>query len=183
MLTGSSRSSLALGAALGLGAGLVANLVRKTAVQAPTMFGGDWADALALEHRAALKIFDALETTSEDDAGKRTMLLTQLKHTIGKHAFQEENAIYPALREHGLAPAEKDLAGEHDDVKHFLFRLSELDRSDPQWLPTLRSLRAAIEPHMREEEQTIFPQLRDKLGEEGNRHLTAAMNREGFKLA
>lgn len=147
------------------------------------MFGGDWADALALEHRAALKIFDALEQTSEDEVRQRTALLTQLKHALGKHAFQEENAIYPALREHGLVPAENHLSAEHADVKHFLFQLSELERGDPQWLPTLAALRAAIEPHMVEEEQTIFPQLRGKLGAEGNRHLSAVMNREGFKLA
>jgi iron-sulfur cluster repair protein YtfE (RIC family) len=183
MLTHQTRSSLAVGAVLGLGAGLFANLARKAMVQAPTMLAADWADALALEHRAALKLFDALEQTTAEDAGKRTTLLTQLKHAIGKHAFQEENVVYPALRDHGLAPAEEELAREHGDVKHFLFQLSEMERSHPDWLATVRSLRAAIEPHMAEEEQTIFPQLRDKLGEEGNRALAQAMNREGLKLA
>lgn len=177
-----TRSSLAF-AALGLGAGLVANLARKAAVQAPTAFAGDWASALAAEHKAALKVFDALEATDTSDTGKRTALLADLKHAIGRHAFQEENVIYPALREHGLAPSEAELAKEHADVKHFLFRLTEMSRDDAQWLPTLRELRAAIEPHMAEEENEVFPQLAAKLSEEDNAALFKAMNKEGFKLA
>lgn len=183
MTSHQTTSSLAVGAAFGLGAGLLANLARKAAVQTPAIRAKDWAEALALEHRATLEIFDAIEKTTERDTGKRATLLSQLKHAINKHAFQEENVVYPALREHGLGPAEEELAREHADVKHFLFQLSELDRSDPEWLQKVRSLRAAIEPHMAEEEETIFPQLRSKLGDEGNRALAKAMNREGFKLA
>lgn len=175
-------SSLAAGA-VGVGIGLLANFARKAAVQAPTAFSGDWAQALANEHKAALKIFDALEKTTERDVGKRTMLLTQLKHAVGKHAFQEENTIYPALRDHGLAEAEGSLEKEHADVKHFFFRLTEMERSDPEWLPTLRAFRAAIEPHMIEEEKVVFPQLQSKLSEGENHALFKAMNQEGFKLA
>ena len=177
------KSSLATSAALGLGVGLLANVARKVAMQAPTAMQKDWVEALAAEHKAALKIFDALEKTAEDDVGKRTTLLSHLKHAIGKHAFEEENTIYPALRDHGLAPSEAELTKEHADVKHFLFRLTEMKRSDPKWLPTLRELRGAIEAHMTEEEKVIFPQLRNKLSEEENHALAKAMNKEGFKLA
>ncbi len=65
-----------LGAALGVGVGLLANLVRKAAVQAPTMLAGRWDKALAAEHRAALAIFDLIEQTDEKDAARRTLLLT-----------------------------------------------------------------------------------------------------------
>lgn len=183
MFTHGSRSTLALTAALGIGAGLLANMARKVAVQAPTALADDWTKALAAEHRAALAIFDRLEATHDDDSGKRTTLLAQLKHAIGKHALQEENAIYPALREHGLAPEEAELNQEHADMKHFLFQLSVMDRDDGQWLPTLRALRAAIEPHMAEEENEVFPRLRDRLSEDENHALARAMNKEGFKLA
>ena len=177
------KSSLATSAALGLGVGLLANVARKVAMQAPTAMQKDWVEALAAEHKATLKIFDALEKTSDNDVGKRTTLLTHLKHAIAKHAFEEENAIYPALRDHGLAPSEAELTKEHADVKHFLYRLTEMKRGDPQWLATVRELRAAIEPHMAEEEKVIFPSLRDKLSGEENHALAKAMNKEGFKLA
>jgi hemerythrin superfamily protein len=183
MTTSHSNSSLALAAAAGLGAGLAANLARKLMVQAPSALAGDWSEALAAEHRAALAIFDRLEATSQSDERKRKMLLAQLKHAIGKHAFQEENVIYPALRDHGLAPSESELTREHADVKHALFQLTLLPKDDPAWIGEVRALRAAIEPHMQQEENEIFPQLRGRLGEEENQALTRALHKEGLKLA
>ena len=58
-----------------------------------------------------------------------------------------------------------------------------MKRSDPAWMPKARELRRALEPHMREEEQTVFPSLRAKLSEVENKRLTSAMNKEGLKLA
>src|SRR5205085_2369313 len=55
--------SVAIGAAAGIAAGLLANLVRKAAVQAPTLAAGRWDEALAAEHAAALTLFDLLEKT------------------------------------------------------------------------------------------------------------------------
>ena len=60
---------------------------------------------------------------------------------------------------------------------------TEMPRDDAQWLPTLRALRAAIEPHMAEEENEVFPQLAARLSDEDNAALFKAMNKEGFKLA
>ena len=90
--------TVAIGAASGMVAGLLINLVRKAAVQAPTVMAGNWDRALAAEHAAALKIFDLLEKTTEKDKGRRSFLLMQLKHAISKHAFQEENVVYAMMR-------------------------------------------------------------------------------------
>jgi hemerythrin-like domain-containing protein len=171
------------GAAVGVAAGLLANLARKAAVQAPTAMAGNWDEALAAEHAAALKIFDLLEQTGDDQAGRRTTLLTTLKHAIGKHAWQEENVVYPMLRDEGLAEAADHLNHEHGYVKQYFFDLTEMSRSDPAWLPKLKEFRGMIEKHMREEEQELFPKLRGQLSDDQNKHVTAAMNKEGFKLA
>jgi iron-sulfur cluster repair protein YtfE (RIC family) len=40
-----------------------------------------------------------------------------------------------------------------------------------------------IEKHMREEEDDLFPKLREQLSDEQNKHITVAMNKEGLKLA
>jgi len=177
------RGGLAGAAAAGLVVGVAANLIRKAAVQTPSILAGNWADALAAEHAATLKLLDALQATGETNTVRRSLLLAQLKHAIGKHALQEENAIYPALREHGLADSPEKLNSEHGTIKFFLFRLSEMPKDDSAWLGVVAELRAVIEPHMREEEQVVFPQLRGKLSDERNKHLTLAMHREGLKLA
>jgi hemerythrin-like domain-containing protein len=172
-----------VGAAAGFAAGLFVGLARKVAVQAPTILAGEWDEALAAEHKAVIKIFDALEQTTEKDVSKRTVLLTQMKHALGKHALQEENAVYATLRDKGMKEGADHLNHEHGYVKQFLFELTELSRSDALWLPKLREFRTLIEEHVREEEQDLFPKLKAQLSADENKHLTTMMNREGLKLA
>ncbi|MBB4616501.1 hemerythrin domain-containing protein [Sphingomonas abaci] len=179
----STTRQVVIGAALGVGVGLLANLLRKAAVQAPTALAGRWDKALAAEHRAALAIFDLIEQTDENDVARRTLLLTQLKHAIGKHAFQEENSIYAMMRDLQMTEAADHLNHEHGYVKQYFFDLGEMPRDDPAWLPKLRAFRSMIETHMREEEEDLFPRMREKLTGEQNRHLTRLMHREGLKLA
>jgi len=170
-------------AALGVAAGLAANFGRKLMVQAPSMAAGSWREALATEHRMVLKLFDALEATDASQTARRTMLLAQIKHALGKHAFQEENVIYPALRDHGEAEKAEHLIVDHGDVKHFLFELETMANDAPGFLPTVRSLRTNLETHMREEEDEIFPAFDAKLTEKERTKLTLSMNKEGLKLA
>lgn len=179
-----SATGVAVGAAAaGLAVGLAANVARKLAVQAPTTLAGDWDEALATEHAMALKLFDALERTTETNTVKRATLLMQLKHALSKHALQEENAIYPALRDAGDAAAADGLNKDHGYVKQYLYDLSEMPKSSPGFLPKLREFRTDIEKHMREEEDQLFPQLKARLSPEKNKELTSVMNKEGLKLA
>lgn len=179
----STKRTVAIGAAAGLITGLLANLVRKAAVQAPTVAAGRWDKALAAEHAAALKLFDLLERTHDRATTRRTVLLMQLKHAISKHAFQEENVVYAKMRDEGLTEAADHLNHEHGYVKQYFFDLGEMPKGDPAWLPKLREFRVLIEQHMREEEEDLFPRLRDRLSEAQNSHITAAMNTQGLKLA
>ncbi len=180
---GSTGRTIVIGATAGIVAGLLANLVRKAAVQAPTVFAGQWDAALAAEHAAALKIFDLLEKTEDHATARRSFLLMQLKHAISKHAFQEENVVYAMMRDQGLTDAADHLNHEHGYVKQYFFDLTEMSKSDPAWLPKLKDFRSLIERHMEEEEKDLFPKLRGKLTDEQNHHITAAMNKEGLKLA
>ena len=177
----SGKVLLAGGAGLLLG--LLANPARKLAVQAPTMLKKSWDEALAAEHKATLAIVELIEKTTEEDTARRTMLLTQLKHMIGKHAFQEENTVYAMMRKKNLLAAAQALNEDHGEVKRLLFELTELPRSDLQWIHKVRELRGALEDHMRLEETEHFPKLRDVLSAKENEHLSAAMNREGLKMA
>jgi hypothetical protein len=75
---GNFGRKVAIGAAAGVATGLLANLLRKAAVQAPTAMAGNWDTALAAEHLAALKIFDLLEKTNNRATSRRSFLLMQL---------------------------------------------------------------------------------------------------------
>jgi iron-sulfur cluster repair protein YtfE (RIC family) len=170
-------------AAAGLAVGLAANVARKFAVQAPTALAGDWDQALSTEHRLTLKVFDALQATTGENTVKRGALLANLKHMLSKHAMEEENVIYPALREAGEVEAADELNKEHGYVKQYLYELTELPKNSVEFLPKVQKFRTDIEAHIREEETELFPRLKAKLSPEKNKELTAQMNKEGLKLA
>ena len=170
-------------AAAGVAMGVAAMIGRKVAVQAPTRLAGDWDQALAAEHVATLKIFDALEATTVANTVKRSMLLMQLKHALSKHALQEESTVYPALRDAGEVEGADQLNHEQGYAKQHLYRLSNCPTDSIAFLDIVRKFRSDLVSHMRDEEDTLFPALKSKLSEAENKALTTAMNKEGFKLA
>lgn len=174
---------LAGAATAGAALGVLAMLGRKAAVQAPSALAGDWVEALTLEHKAMLKIFDALEATDARNTTRRSILLAQLKHALVKHDVEEGSVIYPALREAGQVEAADHLTRDHGYVKQHLYELDNSPKDSPDFLAKVRRFRADIEQHMTEEETELFPALRAQLSEEKNRQLASAMNKEGFKVA
>jgi hemerythrin superfamily protein len=181
-LTGHTASLIGAAAA-GLVTGLAANLGRKMVVQAPTALAGDWFEGLKVEHKLALALFDQIQATGKGDTARRSVLFTQLKHALGKHAFTEENVIYPALRKWGDTADADKLNHDHGYVKQYLYDLEEMNNGAPAFLEKVAAFRAELEAHIREEEDAIFPPLHAALGEAGNAKVTAQANKEGFKLA
>jgi len=180
---GTSAVKLGIAAAAGAAVGMVAMFGRKTAMQAPTIFAGDWPQALAAEHKAVLRIFEAIEATQAQAVARRTMLLAQLKHALARHAIEEENVIYPALRDAGDRAGAEELIREHGDIKHYLYDLENMPKNAPDFLATIEAFHHEVEAHIDDEENRQFPALFARLSEEQNHKLTRAMNREGFKLA
>ena len=83
-----------------------------------------------------------------------------------------------------MSPMPTSSGAEHNaEVKQGLYDLEQIDKASPAWLERLAEMKAAIEAHVREEEDVIFPRLHGKLSDEENKKLTARMNFEGFKVA
>ena len=181
--SGNAFGRLATGAALGLFAGLALPHARKAVMQAPSLAAGDWVEALAAEHRTVEKAFEALLKTTDGEAPKRELLLTKIAYALTKHAIEEENVIYPALSEGGYADQARHLIEDHGQAKTFIYDLRRISSADPTWIDQARQLFTALQTHMREEEDQIFPAFRDALGPGENARLTRMMNWEGFKVA
>ena len=181
--SGNSFGRLATGAALGLVAGLAFPAARKAVMQGPSALAGDWMDALKAEHRMVEKAFEALLKTSADDMAKREMLLTKIAYALTKHAIEEENVIYPALAEHGHADQAHHAIDEHGRVKTFIYDLRRIPSTDPSWMSRASEFWTALQKHIREEEDEIFPAFHEALSREESATLTKLMNWEGFKVA
>ena len=180
---GGSGGVIAGAAIAGAALGIAANFGRKFLMQMPAAAAGDWFDALKAEHVLTLGIFDKILATDDSQTTQRTALLMKLKYALSKHAHEEENVIYPALRQANLAHDADALGSEHGYVKTYLYELETLPKDSPDWLARVRDFRAMIQEHIQMEENEVFPAFRQALSEEQNARLTTMMNKEGFKLA
>lgn len=180
---GGQTGLLAAAAMAGAAVGLAANYGRRFVVQGIAGASGDWAEALATEHRLVLALFDKIEATGDTQTSARAHLLAKLKNALGKHALEEENVVYPALRQANSVHDADALNAEHGYVKTYLYELENMPKGSAEWLTRARDFRAMIEEHMKMEEDEVFPALRSLLTDEQNARLTAAVSREGMKLA
>ncbi len=110
-------------------------------------------------------------------------VLLGIKQGLTKHALQEEDVVYPMLREMGVETETKELYSEHADIKTYLHELEQKPKDDPQWLERVRAFHTLIQHHVREEEEELYPRFQSQLSEEQNKKLTKRMNVEGLLLA
>jgi len=169
--------------AIGAIAGLAAGQARKLAMQGPSIASGDWMDALKTEHRMVEKLFEALFATDDRQVVKRNALLGKIAYALSKHAVQEENVIYPALKESTPDGRARELVDDHAEIKTFIFELKRMEASDPRWIVRAAEFQQLVERHVREEEDVIFPAMFSSLSSEENAKLTTMMNWEGYKVA
>ena len=170
-------------AALGFVVGVALLGGRKAVMQAATGLAGDWFAALKADHQLVDGLFTLLERTAEGETGKRQLLISKIAYALAKHQFEEEHVVYPTLLDGGPAETPRHLDAEHFEMKSFVHELLVLPKDDPQWLKKAAALRRLIQAHVREEEQIVFPRLRERLSAQQNARLTRALHREGLKLA
>ena len=180
----SNGTGALIGAAVGGAAlALVANFGRKLFVQGKSALAGDWDEALAAEHDAALAIFDKMLATDASQSFRRTMLLKQLGHALDKHTHEEEHVVYPALRQADDKYDADLLEGEHGYVKTYLYELDQIGSDAPNWLEKVRQFRGVLERHVRMEEEEVFPRFKSELTDEQNAKITSLVNKDGFMMA
>lgn len=131
---------------------------------------------LIRQHRTLLSLLERMEQTPASAAGRRLFLFLAFKRTIAKHALAEEDVAYPVLYgEAGRPDATEHLYREHADMKIHLFALQKNLRNEEGWKTHVRALRDEIREHARQEEDEIFPQLRElgqaRQSSELSRHL------------
>jgi hemerythrin superfamily protein len=183
MQLGRNSGAVLAGAAFGFLAGLAAIPARKLAIQGAEATIGDWVDILAAEHHNIEKSFDALMRTDDHETVKRQALLLKISYALNKHALQEENVVYPAIRKINPSTAGQ-LVADHAEIKSLLSALQyDIDKSDPLWLSTANLLRDKVVSHAHIEEETVFPGARAAMSADENAALTRHMNWEGLKVA
>lgn len=108
---------------------------------------------------------------SGDGAEKtRQSLFEELHHDLEVHTAFEEDVFYPTFRDdkndEQARDEVKDALNEHDEAKTMLAKMADMDKTSPEFIEHCRTLLEALEHHISDEEDEIFPQAREAVSAE-----------------
>jgi hemerythrin-like domain-containing protein len=117
-------------------------------------------EILKQDHRGAMSLIKLLEASDE---GATDEVFNKLKGALMLHTQMEERHLYPALESQDET---RDLILEsyqaHSRVDELLAEMGSLESSD--FKESLNELKSAIESHVDEEENELFPKAQLILG-------------------
>jgi hemerythrin-like domain-containing protein len=124
-------------------------------------------DVLIEDHREVEQLFQELESPTTE-AGRRGNLATVAIAELVRHSVAEEMYLYPTTREvlsDGDQLADHEIA-EHSEAEEIMKRLEPLQPGDPEFETQAQALIAAVRHHITDEEENLFPRLREACSRE-----------------
>ena len=120
-------------------------------------------DGLSLlkeDHDKAKEAIRKIEGTNDRATKEREELFQALVDDLTVHERIEEEIFYPEEQ-----PKTKDLIlesyVEHDVVDTLTDEISTIEAGDEKWLPTFKVFKENLEHHIKEEEEELFPKVKD----------------------
>ena len=125
----------------------------------------DALEVLTSDHREVEQLFSQLEAASPDSNVAQD-IANKIVRELSVHAVVEEQVLYPAARRE-IEDGDVDHAiEEHQEVKELLAKVDGKSPADEEIRRTFEEIKSNVEEHVQEEENEMFPKLRDKLGQE-----------------
>jgi iron-sulfur cluster repair protein YtfE (RIC family) len=127
-------------------------------------------DLLDADHLAVKHLFveyARLATAPDADPdGERSAIAMKICDELTVHAQIEEEIFYPALR--NAVPAAADVLAEardeHQEAKDLITQITGLDTADGAMDQLVAQLNRAIEHHVKEERDELFPKAKSTSG-------------------
>lgn len=128
----------------------------------------DAIELLVQDHRKVGALFNEYEELTGDAPDRKRRIVDDLIHELSVHAAIEEELLYPFIRDE--VPGGDKLADEglheHQQVKELLVDLEGLEPHDARFDQKVASLIKDVRHHVEEEENQLFPRLRETVGDE-----------------
>ena len=122
-------------------------------------------ELLMSDHRKVEDLFEQFEQEKEGDDGTRRELAEQICNELTIHAQVEEELFYPWLREN-LEDDDMEMVEEaqveHNTAKDLIAQIEGATDMDEQFNAKVKVLSEYIKHHVQEEENEIFPKVRDE---------------------
>ncbi|MEV8566720.1 hemerythrin domain-containing protein [Streptomyces sp. NPDC051322] len=129
--------------------------------------GGDAIQELTTDHREVEEIFARIEALPAGDP-QRKKLADQATIELVRHSVAEETHLYPAVRKYlpgGDAVADKEIE-DHTTAERTMKQLESCQADDADFDRLISELMREIRSHVEDEENNLFPQLRQAAGSE-----------------
>ncbi|HEX2041835.1 MAG TPA: hemerythrin domain-containing protein [Acidimicrobiales bacterium] len=117
------------------------------------------------DHREVERLFKQFEKAGPNAHATRRQIVDRIIEELSVHAVIEEQVFYPAVRE-AVPDAEDEVLEsleEHHIVKWTLSELEKLDPEHERFVPKTTVLIESVRHHVEEEEDELFPQVREVL--------------------
>ncbi|MGX1881746.1 hemerythrin domain-containing protein [Streptomyces sp. NPDC055287] len=124
--------------------------------------GGDIIAELTTDHDEVKELFTNIEELPAGDS-QRKVYADQVTMELVRHSVAEEAYLYPAVRKHvegGDALADKELE-DHAEAEQTMKDMESREADDPQFDMLVGKLMTEIRTHILDEEDNLFPRLRE----------------------
>lgn len=118
-------------------------------------------DLLKDDHRTVKDLFEKVRSTESDE--KKLELFAKIKEEIDVHTHIEEEIFYPAVKEaESLEDIVAEGVEEHHQADVLMREIEALSLGSDKLDPKLKVLMESVEHHIREEEEEMFPKVREE---------------------
>jgi hemerythrin superfamily protein len=117
-------------------------------------------EMLESQHREVEKLFAAFEKASPRN---RRDIFLQIADKLAVHAAIEEKHFYPAAKSDETEDVLAESVQEHLSVKRLIADLLEEDADDETLEATVKVIQEQVQHHVEEEENELFPQVKELL--------------------
>lgn len=135
----------------------------------------DGLELLRSDHDKVRGLFDQFRSASEaDDVTRMNELCEEIFHELEIHTTIEEEIFYPAIKNVGgqeLIEETDESEEEHHVVDILMGEIRELDPGEAAFKAKMKVLMENVEHHAQEEEEEMFPQVRELMSEDELRSL------------
>jgi hemerythrin superfamily protein len=141
----------------------------------------DLFELIEAAHRKVETIFSEIEKTN--GSKKLDQYFNQLYKELNVHAQTEELTLYPAMRDHDdIKELVNEAEEEHTEVKVLLEQMKSLDVTSSEFKEKISTLKEAVQHHVQEEENEVFPKVRKSMSDEELKQLAKEFEETQSKL-
>lgn len=131
------------------------------------------------DHKTVEQLFKRFEKAGDRAYTEKRNIVDRIVEELSVHAGIEEQVFYPVVRA-TVAGAEDDALEsleEHHIVKWVLSELDSMSPEDERFDAKVTVLIENVRHHVKEEEQDLFPKVRNKLGRDSLRDVGEVMGK------